>query len=190
MKKLLYNPILKSIMRAFFGLFYDKRYLRGRYFDDKRMGWYWAWRGLRGHKKGGARIPYPVHPNTIVSADRVVFDPDDLHMFQVPGCYWQVHDAHIYIGRNCHIAPNVGLITTNHDIHDPSKHVPGADIRLGDHCWVGMNAVILPGVALGDHTVVAAGAVVTKSFPEGHVVLGGVPAKVIKTIDEGDVSGE
>jgi acetyltransferase-like isoleucine patch superfamily enzyme len=60
--------------------------------------------------------------------------------------------------------------------------LPGKDIHLGEKCWIGMNAVILPGVVLGPGTVVGAGAVVTKSFPEGHVVLAGIPAKAVKIL--------
>lgn len=184
MKKLLYNGFIKNLLRAFFSLFYDKKYLKGYFFDTKRMGWLWAWKGLRGRNK---KIPYPVHPNTIVSADRVHFDPEDINLFQTPGCYWQVHDADIYVGKGSYVAPNVGLITTNHDPADPGRHLPGQDIRIGEKCWIGMNAVILPGVVLGDHTVVGAGAVVTKSFPEGHVVLGGVPAKKLRDIPAEEV---
>ena len=181
MKKLLYSGLIKKIAFLFFSLFYDKTYLKGYFFETKRMGWLWAWRGLRGRRQGINRdIPYPVHPNTIVSANRVHFHPDNINLFQTPGCYWQVHDADIYVGRGSYVAPNVGLITTNHDPENPSRHLPGKDICIGESCWIGMNAVILPGVKLGDHTVVGAGAVVTKSFPEGYVVLGGSPAKAIR----------
>lgn len=55
---------------------------------------------------------------------------------------------------------------------------------IGRNCWIGMNAVILPGVKLGDYTIVGAGAVVTHSFPEGYCVIGGVPAKKIKDLDK------
>ena len=183
MRRLLYSRLVKKILRTFFSLFYDKKYLQGYFFDTKRMGWLWAWQGLRGRRQGNnKKIPYPVHPNTIVSADRVHFDPDNLNLFQPPGCYWQVHDADIYVGKGTYVAPNVGLITTNHDPANPDRHLPGAEIHIGEKCWIGMNAVILPGVTLGDHTVVGAGAVVTKSFPEGHVVLGGVPAQKIKDL--------
>ncbi|MEQ1824103.1 MAG: DapH/DapD/GlmU-related protein, partial [Fimbriimonadaceae bacterium] len=51
-------------------------------------------------------------------------------------------------------------------------------------CWIGMNAVVLPGVTLGDRTVVAAGAVVTKSFPEGWCIVAGVPAKLLRSLKE------
>ena len=185
MKKILYSKPVKFFCRLFFRMFYDKKYLKGYYFDCKRMGWLWAWQGLRGRRQGkNKNIPWPVNPNTIVSAPRVHFDPDNINLFQTPGCYWQMHDADIYVGKGSYVAPNVGLITTNHDPEDPSKHLPGKDIRIGENCWIGMNAVVLPGVVLGDHTVVAAGAVVTKSFPEGYTVIGGVPAKKIRDISQ------
>lgn len=181
-RKLLYSGIVKYICRCFLGLFYDKKYLRGYFFDEKRMGWAWAWNGLSCKKIGYKRMPYPVHPQTIVSADRVHFDVDNLNIFQTPGCYWQTIDADIYVGKGSYIGPNVGLITTNHDPNNPDIHLPGKDIVLGESCWIGMNSVILPGVTLGDHTVVGAGSVVTKSFPDGYAVLGGNPARIIKSL--------
>lgn len=52
------------------------------------------------------------------------------------------------------------------------------EIKIGDNCFIGARAIILPGVTLGNECVVAAGAVVTKSYPSGSV-LGGNPAKLI-----------
>ncbi|MBY5377327.1 hypothetical protein HFN07_28555 [Rhizobium leguminosarum] len=54
-----------------------------------------------------------------------------------------------------------------------------APIRIGNHVWIGMRAVILKGVTIGDGAVVAAGAIVTKDVPPGAVVAGN-PAKVVK----------
>ena len=45
-------------------------------------------------------------------------------------------------------------------------------VTIGDDCWIGDGAIILPGVSLGSHSIVGAGAVVTKSFP-AYSVLGG-----------------
>ena len=185
MRKILYSKPILCLLRLFFRLFYRKEYLRGYYFDTKRIGWYWAFMGLKSRILGpNRRIPWPVNPNTIVAhPERLHFDVDNLNLFQTPGCYWQNHGASITIGSGSFVAPNVGIITTNHDVNDPAKHVPGKDIVIGKKCWIGMNAVILPGVTLGDHTVVAAGAVVTHSFPNGYCVVGGVPAKVISVLE-------
>ncbi len=74
------------------------------------------------------------------------------------------------------------MITENHDLNNLDYHQPTQPILIGKNCWIGMNAVILPGVVLGDHTIVGAGAVVTKSFSEGSCVIVGNPAKLIRKI--------
>lgn len=176
---------LVILLRFFWGFFYDKKYLQGYFFETKKIGWYWCAIGLSSRLWGANRnIPWPVNPNSIVSNPNIDFNINDINIFQTPGCYWQNHKAKIVIGARCWIAPNVGLITTNHDINNPSKHTDGEEIIIGNDCWIGMNAVVLPGVTLGDHTVVGAGAVVTKSFPQGYCVIAGVPAKVVKVLDE------
>lgn len=56
---------------------------------------------------------------------------------------------------------------------------PRGDTLLGDGCWLGMRAMIMPGVVIGEGAVVAAGSVVTKDVPP-YAVVGGNPAKFIK----------
>jgi len=51
-------------------------------------------------------------------------------------------------------------------------------VRIGFGTFVGVNAIVLPGVELGRCCIVGAGAVVTKSAPE-YSILGGNPAKII-----------
>ena len=63
-------------------------------------------------------------------------------------------------------------------------HVAGDPIVIGRFCWLGMGAVILPGVRLGDFTIVGAGAIVSKSFEEGYCAIGGNPAKIIKYLNK------
>ncbi len=83
--------------------------------------------------------------------------------------------AEVRIGKNCFVAPNVSLYTATHPI-DPIERTSGVEfgkgITIGDNCWIGGSAVILPGVKLGDNVIVGAGAVVTKSFGD-NVILGG-----------------
>ncbi|KFD23253.1 CatB-related O-acetyltransferase [Yokenella regensburgei] len=53
------------------------------------------------------------------------------------------------------------------------------DTVLKDGCWIGMRAMIMPGVTIGEGAVVAAGAVVTKDVAP-YAVVGGNPAAFIK----------
>ena len=54
-------------------------------------------------------------------------------------------------------------------------------VVLGKNVWLGMGAIILPGVTVGDHAIVGAGAVVTRDVPEKTVVAGN-PARVLQTL--------
>lgn len=91
----------------------------------------------------------------------------------------------VTIGRNCMIAPNVGLYSATHPVSSKERYKGvelGLPITIGDNCWIGAGAIINPGVTLGNNVVVASGAVVTKSFPD-NVLIGGCPAKIIKFIE-------
>ena len=52
-------------------------------------------------------------------------------------------------------------------------------VTIGEDCWIGAGAIILPGATIGDGVVVAAGAVVRGNIPTGSIVAG-VPARVVK----------
>ncbi len=128
-------------------------------------------------------MPWPVSPRvTVGDWENIIFDPNDMQIFHTFGTYFQAYGAKLFIGKGSYIAPNVGLITMNHNIKDPDKHELGEEIIIGKNCWIGMNSIILPGVILGNNTVVGAGSVVTKSFPNGQCVLAGNPARIIKEI--------
>ena len=94
------------------------------------------------------------------------------------GCYIQGGNG-IIIGDNTIFAPGVKMISANHDFNDYSVWIKGRPIKIGKRCWIGANAVILPGVELGDNIIVGAGSVVTKSFPSDSIIAG-VPAKIIQ----------
>ena len=99
-----------------------------------------------------------------------------------PGCYLQGAGT-IRFGDYVQLAPNVGILSANHDLYDQRKYNV-APIVIEDYSWIGMNSVVTAGVILGPRTIVAAGAVVTKSFPDGYCILAGVPAKVVKYLDK------
>lgn len=178
-----------SHIYIFFFRKYDKKYFSGSDFQGRLNGLFspgyrYTVRDAIGCKKQKVNmdVNWPVNPQTVVvGSQNISFDPEDLRIFQVPGCYYQ-GIGKITIGKGCYIAPNVGIITANHDLADYTKHSPAKPVTIGNNCWIGMNSVILPGVELGDHTVVGAGSVVTKSFLEGNCVVGGNPARKLKDL--------
>ncbi len=177
--------LLCPLTRPFLCLFYRRRYLQGRHFDGHYIGYVWAFKSILINSvlRLGKPMPWPTGLGCVISSARnLEFHPDNLDNFQSQGTYFQNFSAKITIGHGCYIAQNVGIITANHSKDDLDRHEAGKDVVLGAHCWIGMNAVILPGVTLGDRCIVGAGAIITKSHPGGHVVLAGNPAKVIKQL--------
>lgn len=180
--------------KIFVWCFYDKKYLSGEWFEGKHgrifaPGWKWVYhdgkaRLFRGSNRG---VPWPVSEYMqVIGWENIRFDPNDLRNFQGIGLYIQAMDSSITIGKGTWLASGVGIIASNHSIEDPANRQIGKPVILGEKCWVGMNAVVLPGVVLGPHTVVGAGAVVTKSFPEGYCVIAGNPAKFVKAIEKAE----
>jgi acetyltransferase-like isoleucine patch superfamily enzyme len=125
---------------------------------------------------------WPMHFTSQVGNIHNVYAGIETSPGYMPGCYIQ-SEGKIYIGDYTQIAANVGIITANHDFSDNRTHVEAKDVKIGSYCWIGMNAIVLPGVELGDFTIVGAGAVVTKSFSDGYCVIAGNPAKKIKELD-------
>lgn len=102
-----------------------------------------------------------------------------------PGTYIQGL-GNVYIGDYVRFGPNVGILSSNHDLYNRDKSI-GRTIRIGNYSWIGMNSLILAGVELGPSTIVGGGSVVTKSFPDGYVVIAGNPAKIIKNLNPEEV---
>ena len=181
------KKFLISINRMLLSMFYKRKFLTGKHFDKSMIGFLWAWRGIfRCGKMRRRGIRFPVSKMTRISNGRnLIFDNSSLNVFQQPGCFFQNYEATITIGKDVHIAANVGIITQNHNPANPEEHLPGEEVVVGDNCWIGMNAVILPGVKLGPYTTVGAGSVVTHSFEEGHCVIAGNPARIIRKFEVG-----
>ncbi len=92
--------------------------------------------------------------------------------------------APVTIGKNCMLAPKVGIYTATHPIEADKRYAGkelGKAITIGNNCWIGAGAIINPGVTIGNNVVVASGAIVTKNLGN-NVVIAGNPAKIINTL--------
>lgn len=79
----------------------------------------------------------------------------------------------IFIGKSSAIT--FGAAVLSHDFVN-NVHLT---TRVGDYCFIGAHAVIMPGVTVGDHSIVAAGAIVMRNVPPNSVVMGN-PARVME----------
>lgn len=105
--------------------------------------------------------------------------------------FWGSEPFLIEIGDRVTITSGVKFLT--HDgatwlVRDEGRgrYYRYGNIVIESDVFIGVNAVLMPGVRVGCRSVVAAGAVVTKSVPSGSVV-GGVPARRIMSFEEYDL---
>lgn len=127
-------------------------------------------------------VPWPVHFTSQVSSYKnIVRAVGTSPIGASSGNYIQAMNG-IELGKGLLVAPGVKIISANHNLEDFTLHDSAPPIVIEDYCWIGANAVILPGVHLGKRTIVGAGAVVTKSFEEGNCVIAGNPARVLRRL--------
>jgi acetyltransferase-like isoleucine patch superfamily enzyme len=91
--------------------------------------------------------------------------------------------SRIQIGKDCMFAHSTQIRSTDsHSIVnlEGMRVNPAKDVIIGDHCWIGLQCVILKGTEIPPHCVAAAGAVCSKKFTETNCVIAGNPAKVVK----------
>lgn len=89
----------------------------------------------------------------------------------------------IEIGDNVTFAPQAYLLAHDASTKRYLDYTKIAKIKIEDNVFIGVRAIIMPGVTLGKNTIVAAGSVVTKSVPEGFVVAGNPAQLISKTED-------
>lgn len=87
--------------------------------------------------------------------------------------------SEINIGHNVAISENVTIWDS--DVHEILRegYVKTKAINIGNHVWIGTNAIILKGVNIGDNSIIAAGSVVNRDVPKNCLAAGN-PAKIIK----------
>lgn len=99
----------------------------------------------------------------------------------------------ISIGKDVVISRNVTLLTHDFSIETAFHSIgKGTDDRhlhinepiiIGDNCFIGANATILPGSTIGTNSIIGACAVVKGTIPCNSVVVGN-PARIVGKTDE------
>jgi len=98
-----------------------------------------------------------------------------------------------YVGRDCLFDEELPELITIGDFVTISSRViisthdfwrgVAAPVNIADTAFVGIGAIILPGVSIGRGAVVAAGAVVTKSV-DARTIVAGSPARVLRRLED------
>ena len=93
-------------------------------------------------------------------------------------------EAHVTIGDDCFIGPNVSIYTACHST-DPvernSRREWALPVTIGNNVWIGGSVVILPGVKIGDNVTIGAGSVVVNDIPDGSIAVGN-PCRVVRKL--------
>ena len=90
----------------------------------------------------------------------------------------------LVIGDDVSISPEVAILTSARMANSQSAG-EGKPVVIEDNVWIGMRALIMPGVTLGRGSVVSAGAVVVRDVPPLSVVFGS-PARTVGTRTEAE----
>lgn len=94
------------------------------------------------------------------------------------------------IGDNTTISANVFISNVDHEYEDITKSVMEQSLirretLIGNGCFIGFGAIILPGAKLGNHCIVGSNAVLKGEYPDNCVIVGS-PGRVIKEYKLGE----
>ena len=90
-RKIIHTKFFSGVNRLVLSIFYKKKFLRGKHFDESRFGFVWAWRGIfHSFKMRRRGIRFPISKLTRLSNGKnLEFDVSSLNVFQQPGCFFQ-----------------------------------------------------------------------------------------------------
>jgi maltose O-acetyltransferase len=90
----------------------------------------------------------------------------------------------IKIGDNCSLAAFVRLLAHDDTFYKfNGGYARLGKIEIGNNCFIGESAVILPGVTIGSNVMIAAGSLVNKDIPS-NLCIAGVPARFYAKFNE------
>lgn len=138
------------------------------------------------YRSAGMQVEtFGVRPGCIFHTSKISIAADTL----IGTCCHFENREQISIGARCSLAPEVMIATSSHAIGPSEARAGehnGGPVSIGDGCWIGARAVILPNVSIGDGCVVAAGAVVVDDC-EADCLYAGVPARKIRDLSAAQI---
>jgi maltose O-acetyltransferase len=90
----------------------------------------------------------------------------------------------IRVGDDCDLGMEVLIATSTHAVAGTDRRagaLSGRPVEIGDGCWIGARAILLPGVTVGSGCIVGAGAVVTRDC-EPNGLYAGNPARRLREL--------
>lgn len=92
------------------------------------------------------------------------------------------------IGKSTTISSNVFISNVNHSYQDINISSLKQDLIykktvIGDYCFIGTGAVIMPGAILGKNCIVGANSIVLSGNYDDYTILAGNPARIVKKYD-------
>ena len=95
-------------------------------------------------------------------------------------------NSKVIIGEDCMFSFGIKIFCGDGHLFKDKKtgkyinNYDGCFVEIGNHCWVGMNAVVCKNTRIPDGCIIGVNSVVTKSVNEENVVLAGNPAKIVR----------
>ncbi len=84
----------------------------------------------------------------------------------------------IELGVGSTVAQGAYLCTGTHDFEHPDTPLKTAAISIGAYAFVGLRAIVLPGVVVGEGCIVGAGAVVSRDAEDWGIYAGNPARKI------------
>lgn len=111
-----------------------------------------------------------------------------------PSVYFDGSDfSRIIIGRNVTISKDVIILTHDYSIwngmiakdekNEGKRFEFVKPVVIGNNCFIGARALLLPGTKIGDNVIIGAASVIKGEIPS-NTVWAGNPARQIMTIEE------
>ncbi len=119
----------------------------------------------------GLNIKYYNHENIFLGNE--IFIGDNVLLNAAKG-------GSITIGNNTSLASDVKILCwiKDSDEKNREKKIIKKDVKIGNFCRIGYNAIIMPGVNIGDNVKISPLSVVVSDIPSNSVVMGN-PAEII-----------